>query len=74
MIVQILLSLLFGGMLSLYFRCLVLVAASAVLLLVTCVSEVANEIPAWWVFLSSTANLAALQAGYVGGALIQHRS
>ena len=59
-------------MLGLYFTCFVLTAAS-VILLMSCVSEIVNGISTLGRASLVNANLAALQVGYLSGALIQHR-
>ena len=76
MIIEIILSALFGGLLSLFFRYPVLIMASVAVLIVTCVNGIVDGRSLWFAVLSIVLSVTALQAGYVGGAVIQsqHRA
>ena len=67
----IVLSLLAGAALSLYFNWLILVSASPAVMLFAGVSELMNGSTVGFAFLSAMVAATALQAGYLGGALIQ---
>jgi len=68
----IVLSLLAGAALSLYFNWLILVSASPAVMLLAGVSEIMNGSTVGFAVLSAMVGVTALQAGYLGGALIQH--
>ena len=64
MIIEIILSVLFGGLLSLFFRYPVLIMASVAVLIVTCVNGIVDGRSLWFVVLSMVLSVTALQAGY----------
>jgi hypothetical protein len=68
----IVLSLLAGAALSLYFSCLALIWASPAVILFAGVSEIMNGSTVGFAVLSASVGVTALQAAYLGGALIRH--
>jgi len=72
MTIVIVLSLFAGAVLSLYFNAIALVWASAAALFLTGVGEIANASSVGFAVLLAIVSVFALQAGYLGGALVQH--
>jgi hypothetical protein len=72
MTTAIVLALLAGIALSHYFAWPALIWASGAVLLFTSVSEIANGSSVGFTLLWVVVNLTVLQAGYLGGVIVQH--
>ena len=65
--------LLIGAALSLRFKVIVLFPATIITLFLSCAVMIAIGFSVWQITVSVIAEITALQAGYVAGAMLRHR-